>query len=275
MTDREVLQQWLRDKRPKTQAMYRAVWEEFFAGDADAARTVDAADVQRWVQSLTGSQATKTRKIRTMRSYFECGISLGCWTANPFVAVKSPDGPHRLVERIPQTQEIQALQQAAAADGPDSAALVALLVGTGCYMSEVAHARWRDGDLIATPTWRFRWHEHTRYVPLDSQTVQALATWQQISQPHEARADCVFPSPRRPDKALQVMALHRWFHRLCAAADITTPMTPLWVRHYYAITQLQAGVPLSVVQHRLGHAWILTTAQYEAWQASGVSSNSH
>ncbi len=32
---------------------------------------------------------------------------------------------------------------------------------------------------------------------------------------------------------------------------------------YYGLTQLQQGVPLSVVQHRMGHAWILTTLPYE------------
>ena len=101
-------------------------------------------------------------------------------------------------------------------------------------------------------------------MPLDTATTVALTTWQQVQQ--KTAGDFVFPSPRNSDKALQIMALDRWFHRLCQQAGITVPMTPLWIRHYYAITQLQAGVPLSVVQHRLGHAWILTTAQYEAWQ---------
>ena len=131
----------------------------------------------------------------------------------------------------------------------------------------------QDGDLTVAPTWRFRWHEHTRQVPLDTATAQALTTWQRVQQ--KTAGDFVFPSPRNPDTALQIMALHRWFQRLCRQASITTPMTPLWVRHYYAITQLQAGVPLSVVQHRLGHAWILTTAQCEAWQDAGFSSDSH
>lgn len=273
MTDQAVLEKWLRDKRPKTQAMYRTVWEEFFAWYRHPASTVGASDVQRWVQSLTGSQATRTRKIRTLRSYFECGIGLGCWTENPFVTVKSPDGPSRLAERIPTAQDILALQQAAAADGPASAAFVALLVGTGCYVSEVAQTRWQDWDATEPSTWRFRWHEHTRHVPLNTETVQALTAWRLVGQ--KANGDFVFPSPRNPDQALQIMALHRWFHRLCDQAIITTPMTPLWIRHYYAITQLQAGVPLSVVQHRLGHAWILTTAQYETWSLSVEDALTH
>ncbi|MCY0909031.1 MAG: hypothetical protein OWR62_11655 [Sulfobacillus thermotolerans] len=58
------------------------------------------------------------------------------------------------------------------------------------------------------------------------------------------------------------------------APHLSDAITPRWLRNYYGVTQIQAGVPLSVVQHRMGHAWVLTTLEYEMVATSRQNSSS-
>jgi site-specific recombinase XerD len=261
MTDTEILDTWLLKKSPKTQQMYTATWHAFFAWARTPAPEVTVPQIQEWLAQLPGSPATHTRKIRTLRSYYAWGIALGAWTDNPFARFSTPDPPTRLPQRIPSAAHMQALLHAADQDSPAAQALIHLLLGTGCALHELTLAHWTDWQ-PGVSVWIFQSKGHHRPVPLSPDTQEAIQRWHDTLAPASPTTP-IFPSPKNPAHSLTVSALTEWFHRLTTAASLPDTVTPRWLRNYYGLTQLQQGVPLSVVQHRMGHAWILTTLPYD------------
>ncbi len=261
MTDIAILESWLRKKSPKTQQMYAATWHTFFQWANMPAGDITPEHIQTWLAQLPGRPATHTRKIRTLRSYYDWGIALGAWTDNPFAQFITPDPPPRLAQRIPSSHQVHTLIHIAEDDSPAASAFIHLLAGTGCAIHELVLAQWADWQAEAS-VWVFRAKGHQRPVPLPTETATALQRWHQTLHPTPSTTP-VFPSGKNPDASLTVSALTEWFHRLTTTAGLPDTITPRWLRNYYGITQLRQGVPLSVVQHRMGHAWILTTLPYE------------
>jgi site-specific recombinase XerD len=137
-----------------------------------------------------------------------------------------------------------------------------LLAWTGGRVSEVLAVRANsfqlDRNVVALRTLKRRRH-HVREIPISPGLMQALDRHFDLA----ARQ-------RDPDHANQ--RLWSWSSRvttwrfirgaLLEAGVVGRLACPRGLRHGFAVTALQAGVPLNLVQRWLGHSRISTTAIY-------------
>lgn len=172
------------------------------------------------------------------------------------------------------------------------AALWRLAPSSGLRRGELAGLRWPDVDLDAgalklivqrakgggTVTARQLKGKRGRHVALDPATVAALKTWR-AAQTAERLAwpgqwgnddDLVFThedgSPLYPDSITKTLRRH------VKAAGL--PWVKLHgMRHTHATIMLEAGVPLKIVQERLGHASIAITGDVYAHVTPGMQAD--
>jgi site-specific recombinase XerD len=137
-----------------------------------------------------------------------------------------------------------------------------LLAWTGGRVSEVMAVRadsfQLDRNIVALRTLKRRRH-HVREIPISPGLMQALDRHFDL-----AARQC------DPDRANQ--RLWSWSSRVTAwrfikgalleAGVVGRLASPRGLRHGFAVTALQASVPLNLVQRWLGHARISTTAIY-------------
>lgn len=147
-------------------------------------------------------------------------------------------------------------------------ALVAVLLGTGCRISEIAGAVWEDlqltidGHLALMVTGK---GGRRRWVKIRPDVFRALATWRQA----QHRGIELDPDDRTPlfpaadgRTPVSAVALSEVVMRAARAAGIRKTVTAHWLRHAHASFALLHNATLSQIQEALGHANIAVTSRY-------------
>ncbi|MDG3088474.1 site-specific integrase [Vibrio hannami] len=133
--------------------------------------------------------------------------------------------------------------------------------GCGLRVSEVVNLGVRDIDGEAK-----RLHIHQgkgnkdRFVPLSDSQLNHLRNYWRHYHPTVA----LFPS-REPERPMDISALQKCFKSAKASARVDKRGGIHALRHAYATHQLEAGMPLNILQRYLGHSSIKTTLRYTHW----------
>ncbi len=133
--------------------------------------------------------------------------------------------------------------------------------GCGLRVSEVVSLYVKDIDGVAK-----RLHVHQgkgnkdRFVPLSDNQLNHLRNYWRHYHPTVA----LFPS-REPEKQMDISSLQKCFKAAKVAAGIKKLGGIHALRHAYATHQLEAGMPLNILQRHLGHSNIKTTLRYTHW----------
>lgn len=252
---------------PSTQRVYGLTLAAFRRAVGVPLREVTGRQILAWVQGLTGAPATRRRKIATVRALWAFGLQLGYFSANPWTLVRPPRVPDRLADRILSEGEVRALITAARAN-PYHLALVAVLLGTGCRVSEIAQARWQDLALTLDGHLGLRVHGKggkDRVVKIRPDVFQALARWRQaLGRGIALDRDDPTPLFPHPDGQTPVgpVSLSRIILRLARRAGVRPHVTAHWLRHAHASYALLHGASLAQIQEALGHANVSVTSRY-------------
>ncbi|MEU7979769.1 tyrosine-type recombinase/integrase [Micromonospora sp. NPDC049081] len=281
---------WLRNRRlsAHTRDAYRrdiAGWLTWCAaGDLDPLRA-NFLDVNAYARQLEATPsarsgrpltpATVARKLSALSSWYEFLVKLRAVDANPVAGADRPriDRDHSVTVGL-TPQEVDALLAAADTDtGPTAArnrAAVALLADLGLRVGELV-------SLDLTDLGAERGHRSVRFVGKGGKARRRALT------PGTAHAVDAYLADRAATAGVSVDALtgpllatatggrldrhsvFRLVRRLAEAAGIAAAakLSPHSLRHAFATTAREEGVPLEDVQDAMGHADPRTTRRYD------------
>jgi integrase/recombinase XerD len=170
----------------------------------------------------------------------------------PFTRMREPDKQPRVISR----EEVEKL--IAGAGNLKCKAVISLLYSSGLRLAECTNLRIADID-----SKRMILHVHEgkgakdRYALLADRTLVILREYYKAYRPVE----WLFPG-KVPGNPLHSRIIQEFVRYTGRKVGLDKPVSPHVLRHSFATHLLEAGVPLQVIQHLLGHSRISTTAIY-------------
>ncbi len=239
------------------------------------------ADVEDYLAACDAeglSQATRARRLSSIRQLYRFAFEEGWRADNPAIRLKGPARARHLPKTLTEA-EVDRLLAAARGLGAThgdrlrNCCLTELLYATGMRVSElvglpVAAARGDPRMLLVRGK-----GGKERLVPLSAPARAALAAW--LAE-RDAREDAgrapgpgrkppskfLFPSPAR-EGHLTRQGFHGLLKDVAVAAGISPArVTPHVLRHAFATHLLAHGADLRAIQTLLGHADVTTTEIY-------------
>lgn len=273
----ELVTRWLETEqkrwKPRTFHNYQVLYQRHIAPVLGPVRLsrLTPDRLQRFFDGLVGER-TPAQVYSLLHRCFAVAVRWGYLAANPCERIVPPVYQAPRVD-LPPVEDIRRLYQHCLVSGDRFAPLVGLTLLVGWRLGEALALRWSDVDLVKglvtirrSGQWLGdRWVETDpktaagrRTVPLGDQGVALLrrqkaqvAALRLRAGPAWAEHDLVFPSSRGTPLAGKTVL--RAVKRLCREAGLA-PLTFHQLRHASASLCLGAGVPLTDVQQRLGHA---------------------
>ena len=267
MTDKDVIAAWLASKQPSTVRVYEPVSTEFATWVGKPLADVTITDAQQWMAQWADQEAaTRARKIRTLRSLYRYGQAAAQWPQNPFFSIRDPRIPERLGQRIPTTEEIFALIEAAEATSSRMGSVVTFIYGTAARISEVCAAAW--GDIARTPEGQWVWHVSGRKginsIRLHPEVVAALASWRAVQGlPRFWSSEDTTPVfPNTHGAHSHPVTLTVMIRNIALKAGLPRTISAYGLRHAHAGIAIKRGVHITEVQRTLGHRRVKSTERY-------------
>ena len=261
--DQEVIRLWLHGRPAPTVRAY--------GHDVAALRAFAGCGVRGWtlahLQQFASSRAhlapsSVARSLSAIKSLLSFAQRVGYVQYNIGAALTLPKLENRRGERIVTERAIQRLL-ILTPDGRDGL-IVRLFYYGGLRCEEVAGLRWRHiqaGKAGATVVQVYGKGRTSRYVLLNSETAQALASWRgDQAGPDDPLFRCT--RGKNAGGPLSTTQLWRIVKQAAATAGLPAHFSPHWLRHAHASHALDRGAPISLVQQTLGHASVQTTGQY-------------
>jgi len=233
-------------------------------------------DARKFLSSFVkdgAASATVRRKLAAARTFFRFLAKEGVVVENPFALLRGV----RKAKTLPKTLSASDIDRFMSQPERDfdagilsefavarDVAVFEVLYSTGCRVSEVASAKWRDADLARGSMIVTGKGAKERLVILGSRAVSALNRYRSLV---ESR-DPTLAVPDGPifisDRHAQITSrfIERRMKRYLAEAELPTDITPHKLRHSFATHLLDAGADLRSVQEMLGHASLSTTQIY-------------
>lgn len=203
------------------------------------------------------TDSTIARKLTAVSSFYSYLVDEENHPANPVARVKRPKVSDKSLTPALAESEVHRLLAVADEDGPLSAALVRLLLGTGVRVSEVCNAD--TGDLgmdRGRRTIRVRRKGgEVDVVPMPDSAARALHNYL-----HGRRGPLFL---NRHGKRATRDQVAYWLKRLTKRAGVSKALTPHGLRHTMATIALDRGATLRDVQQQLGHKDPKTTIRYD------------
>lgn len=240
---------------PSTQKLYAPLFDIL----ADAIGNQPLAKVTRGDVIAILGELRNTRGLspsglntykKLLSAFFSAGVDLNVVGANPVLGVKLEKPQEKAVPFLSDEDQARLLRHADAEYRP----LFALLLHTGLRIGEAVALCWQDVQNGDTLVIRRSKGKKVRTVPLSPQALRALETFaSRGSRPMRGEAPIWDGGPRR--------AVAKALEEACERAGLPR-ITPHGLRHAFASTLAQKGVPLPDIKTLLGHSSIQTTMRY-------------
>lgn len=260
--DSDLVDLWLRNRAGKSEHTRRAyaadagLFADYLARRGLGLRTAKLRDLQDFADGLEGSEATRRRRISTVRSLLSFGHRTGYLLVNVGAALEPPKLGNDLAQRILTEEQVIRLLNAPKSER--DRAIIRWLYVTGARAAETVGLCWkhltpgRDG-LVATVHGK---GGKTRHVAIKGALAAQLEAMRNGA-PDDAP---VFPS--RFGRAMSTQALRDIVRKANEAAGLDSKATPHWFRHSHVSHALDRGAPAHLVQATVGHASLATTTRY-------------
>jgi integrase len=220
-------------------------------------RVRSSASVRRHLALLSAVFTFATKKRYLLR------------TAHPFHGVELPAAFSKEAERtkvrVLSSREEQALLAACdVTDRQHIKPVLIALIDTGRRVGEVLQWRWRNIDFDACTITVERSTTKTRRIDVIPFGTRLARTLESIRPPNLVAAADAFVFtylPRGAKRARPLRGIKRAFASACKAAKLTG-ITIHSLRHTHGSRLHAQGVPLKVIQQRLGHTRLETTSRF-------------
>jgi integrase/predicted DNA-binding transcriptional regulator AlpA len=242
---------------------------------------VSSEQAQRFLNQKLASKELDWDTVRNIRIVFssvmQLAVKYGYLDRNPVRGTTLPPEPERPATPLPDEAGLHRLiQHLGLMDG----IIIRLLAKTGLRIGELRALRWRRINLekrtleVASSLFRGEFSQPKsrkglRTIDLDPDAADMLRAWR-TRNPEVGEDALVFASSKNPARPF---AYSRALERLQKTArSLGLPhVTFHRLRHWNATVMDEAGVPMRVMQARLGHSSLHTTERYlEARRQEGM-----
>ena len=253
-----IVPMWLHGRPESTCGTYRPQIEDFrIFVNSKPIGAVTLKDLQDYQDQFADQKrATVKRKLATIKSLLAFSYKTGLIPFNVGVALRSPKILDDLAERILTKEEIQRMIELEPVERDQ--VLLRVMYSAGIRAAEASGLRWRDvqpretaGQITVTGK-----GEKTRAIRLTAPVWQALQELREAAKPN----DPVFQSGS--GKAMTRFHISMVVKRSGRRAGIAASVSAHWLRHGHATHAMDAGAPLALIQHTLGHANLTITSRY-------------
>jgi len=232
---------------------------------------VTRRDVQLLINRLHGQSKSRHTcdNVRTViRSLFRQAIRDEYITANPATLIQMPQADPRVPRAVPSIEKMQAVLDTL--EEPYQTLAWFVLV-TGCRIGEALGLKWGainfDDKLVWFLTASYAGEEHltkghrsNKPLYLTEAEISRLKQLKSLT-PNATESDLVFADPKHPNRPMtEQNALRCGLQK--AAEKIGIHLTWHQLRHWSGTMLYRAGVPIKVIQARLGHSRWQTTADW-------------
>lgn len=248
-SDEHLVKLWLLNRPEQTQKGYRRDAAKFLASIGKPLYTATVADVGAWIETLTGSDHYKARRLISIKSLLTFAHETGYHVFNVGSVIRLPRLKRKTHERI--MEERVARDMISMAKPGRDTALLRLFLASGCRVSEAVNLNF--GDLGKGVVTFFGKGGKTRSVPVHQDIIDAMLA---LRRPEHDDKTPVFRTHRGTRLSTRAA------QRITEAARTEKEASPHWFRHCHATTSLKNGAPLIDLKHQLGHANIATTDIY-------------
>ena len=235
------------------------------------AETQDVLSFVSELQTIGLSRSSISRMLSAVRGLHQFCAAEGMQDDNPTKDVEAP-ATEKGIPKALTVDQVSDLMNTVESDdmvGRRDRAILEMLYGTGCRVSELTVMSLADVDLFEGLVRVTGKGSKERVVPLGRYTISALTQWlhpegrgcmepKQWARRHDAQA--VFLNQRGGRISRQgVWLIVRHYGRLAGVGELLTPHV---LRHSCATHMLDGGADIRFVQELLGHVSISTTQIY-------------
>lgn len=213
--------------------------------------------VQRWQETLTGSDNTLKTKAAIAKSFIGFCFKIGAIPFNLSMAVATPKAKDCLQQRI--LTESDVLTAIALEASPRNKLILKTLYYGGLRASELVGLNWSDltpnGDSGQLTV--FGKGGKTRSVKLPRKLYRELTAYRGVTPLNFP----IFGSATTGDR-LTRFGIIKIVKAAGQKAGLPEQFSPHWLRHAHASHSIDRGAPLSTIQATLGHSSVSTTSRY-------------
>jgi len=225
---------------------------------------LDETPVRAYISWLytRNSKVSISRKIASVRTFFEYLMRNGVLKKNMAKHVPTPQGEKRLPVFL-TVDEVVKLLEIPGTDTPLQArdsAILELLYSSGLRVSELTGINMPDLDLKAMIVKVLGKGSKERIAPMGSIAAQALEKYLPGRLALKPRGDSLFVNSR--GGRLTTRSVDRIIKKYAVIAGIPKNISPHVLRHTFATHLLGGGADLRAIQEMLGHKSLSTTQRY-------------
>lgn len=255
-SDARLIELWLHGRPDRTVVAYEADLRGFLFAVQKPIRALTIGDLQLWLDRLSGSPATRARRLAAVKSLLTFATRINYVPFNVGAAVRSPMVTRVLAERI--LSEEQVIRMLAMESGQRNHALIRLLYFAALRVSEVCALRWKDckprkpaGQVTVIGK-----RAKVRSILLPE------SMWRELM---SLRKDATSDEPAfrsRQGGALTSMQVERIVKAAAVRAGLPREVSPHWLRHAHCSHALERGANPALVRDTAGHADLRVTSVY-------------
>ncbi len=244
----------------------RVIKEKKLVGEEAGAidfEKLDETPVRAYISWLytRNSRSSISRKLASVRTFFEFLIRKGAIKNNLAKLVPTPRGEKRLPTFLTVDEVVKLLSiEGEGALVSRDAAVLELLYSSGLRVSELVGINLNDIDLKNLTVKVLGKGNKERIVPVGSKAARALDVYLRERPGMNPVGDHLFVNTR--GDRLNVRSVDRIIRKYALLAGIPKNVSPHVLRHTFATHLLGGGADLRAIQEMLGHKSLSTTQRY-------------
>lgn len=226
---------------------------------------IDEVSIRAYVGWLYGKKSSKksiSRKLASIRTFFEFLMREGVIRKNSAKLVPTPKGEKRLPAFLTVDEMFRLIETAETKGvlGLRDKAILELLYSSGIRVSELVGINLSNIDLTSSLVKVLGKGNKERIVPLGSKAQEAIRQF--IEKRHElhSKGDSLFVNSR--GGRLTTRSVGRIVKKYSIISGIPKNVSPHVLRHTFATHLLGSGADLRAIQEMLGHSSLSTTQRY-------------
>lgn len=232
-------------------------------GEIDFAH-MDETPIRTFISRLYGKnkRVSISRKLASIRTFFEFLIRNGTIKSNPAKLVPTPKGEKRLPTFLTVDEVVKLVETPGSENVYESRdrAILELLYSCGLRVSELVGINLNNLDLTSMSVKVLGKGNKERMVPLGSKASAAIKTY--LSQRLDLKPDDNYLFVNSRGGRLSTRSIDRIIKKYAAISGIPKNISPHVLRHTFATHLLGGGADLRAIQEMLGHKSLSTTQRY-------------